>query len=193
MSDSKLLFTQRLISPLKQAETQILVSVLESTGLILFLLKFPLASIEFVRELTDDDGNPINGQYDFKLQTIQVGLHRSNNRDYGQIYEKLKFWSISCLALTAQQAVQRTLVHEVGHHIYNFLLKYHLDLFHHTTLMPSSFALGHYGLKNTREYFAESLTAFIFQRTELFIDDSRGYAMIQMVLARLDLDLQEQP
>jgi hypothetical protein len=60
-------------------------------------------------------------------------------------------------------------------------------------MTPRSDALSQYGLMNPLEHFAESFAAYVFQRTELLIDDAFGHATIERVLTRLALELKELP
>jgi hypothetical protein len=60
-------------------------------------------------------------------------------------------------------------------------------------MIPMSDSISHYGLGNPLEHFAESFAAYVFQRAELVVDDSFGYAMIRKVLERFELELKELP
>jgi hypothetical protein len=66
-------------------------------------------------------------------------------------------------------------------------------VFRSTMLTPISDSITQYGLVNSQEHFAESFAAFVFQRVELLMDNSFGYAMIQSVLERLELEIKELP
>jgi hypothetical protein len=185
------LFAKHIESELPDAQLQTFLQIPEQIGLARFLIQYPLRSIRFEHNIIFD-GREVNGVYEFLTREASVNLSRQIF-DYGQPYQKQKFSSISVLAADTHFATERTFVHELGHHVHCILRELDLSLFRITMMTPRSDSLSQYGLTNSLEYFAESFAAYVFQRTELRIDDAFGHAIIERVLTRLALELKELP
>jgi hypothetical protein len=186
----KSLFAKHIESPpFKELHDILLIP--EQIGLLQFLEQHPLERLRFADRVAVN-ASEVNGLYLFSAQEANINLTR-NLQDFGQVYQKQNFWSISCLADTPSLAIQRTFVHELGHHVHQILRQLDISLFRSTMMIPTSDSLSQYGLGNPLEHFAESFAAHIFHRTELLLNDSLGYAMIERVLARFDLKIGELP
>lgn len=172
-------------------ELQELLQTPEQIGLLKFLEQHPLNGLYFANDILVN-AVEVSGVYLFSTQEASINLTRTN-KDFGQVYQKQQFWSVSTLAINRHSAIQRTFVHELGHHIHQTLRKLDLSLFRFTMLTPTSDSISHYGLGNPLEHFAESFAAHVFQRIDLLSDDSFGYDMIERVLARFDLKIGELP
>jgi hypothetical protein len=172
-------------------ELQELLKIPEQIGLLKFLEQHPLNGLYFANDILVN-AREVNGAYLFSTQEASINLTRTS-KDFGQVYQKQQFWSISTLASNQHSAIQRTFVHELGHHIHQTLRRLDLSLFRFTMMIPMSDSISHYGLGNPLEHFAESFAAYVFQRAELVVDDSFGYAMIRKVLERFELELKELP
>jgi hypothetical protein len=186
-----MLFTEHIESELPDPQLRALLQIPEQIGLLDFLIQYPLRTIRFEHNIVFD-GREVNGVYEFLTREASVNLSRQAF-EYSQLYQKQKFSSISVLAVTADLAIARTLVHELGHHVHCILRELDLSLFRTTMMTPRSDSLSQYGLMNSLEYFAESFAAYVFQRIELLIDDPFGHATIERVLARLSLEIKELP
>jgi hypothetical protein len=184
-------FALEIVSVLDEEQTQFLLSAPRKIGLEGFLIQHPLKTIRFQNKVLYLESE-VNGIYDFQTKEASIALLR-NDSEYAKVYEKQRFWSLSVLAKTLPQAVERTLIHELGHHLHGILRDVDLPLFRSTMLTPRSDALSQCGLQNSFEYFAECFTAHVFERVELMFDDQFGYAMIERVLARLEINLKELP
>jgi hypothetical protein len=184
-------FALQIRSELNQEQTEAFLQIPEQIGLTEFLKKYPLDSLSFAKTVMVDT-REVNGVYNFLTQEVSISLVRSSS-DFGQSYQKQRIWSISALARTREAAIQRTFVHELGHHVHRTLRELDISVFRFTMMTPRSDALSQYGLDSAFEHFAESFSAYVFHRVELALDDSFGYAMIQRVLIRLGLELEELP
>ncbi len=182
-------FSQTFFSILPEEQTSKILAVLEEAGLEMFLQKYPFHSLEFRSDVRLKT-SVVQGFYSYQTQDAKVNVDRDTN-DFAATYKQQDFWSISSLAKTPIDAVRGTLIHETGHHIHNLLKSEQPDIFRHTMLMPRSSALSQYGMQNNPEYFAEALAAYVFQRTELLVQDKLGYDMIVLALNALNLQLKE--
>ena len=181
-------FGALLQSQLNDHETNELISIYQHAGLQEFLTNNPFQLI--LKESVEYNGIQVNGFYNFATKQAEVSFTRATS-SYPQTFEQQGFFSISSLAKTATKAIQRTLVHEAGHHIHNVLRSTNTALFKITMLAPTMSALSQYGTQTQLEYFAESITAYVFHRTELMFYDSFGYGIIKKSLEQLRLELQE--
>jgi hypothetical protein len=106
-------------------------------------------------------------------------------------------WSISSVAKSKTEAMQRTFTHEVGHHIHlrgaiqqreiwrevEEAWKHARSTFrrrsHHT---DRPLPLTKYSMKKREEYFAETFAAYVHEREVLRRVDPRGLEMVEKVL-----------
>ena len=183
-------FAALLQTELTDDETASLISVYEQAGFQEFLHDNPFQLI--LKQSVEYGGRQANGFYNFATKQAEVSLTREAS-SYQQTFEQQAFFSISTLAKTPTEAIQRTLIHEAGHHLHSVLRSTDTALFKITMLAPTMSALSQYGTQTQLEYFAESIAAYIFHRTELMVYDSFGYGIIKKVLERLNLELQEIP
>jgi hypothetical protein len=180
-----------ILSQLSEPETQQLLDTLEQIGLGDFLRQYPLQHLEFNAEVLHN-GQVVNGIYDFYSKSAEISLTREAS-EYNQPYHKQRFWSISSLANTKTQAVARTFIHEIGHHLHQLLEQMSPTQFRATMLLPRTNALSQYAMQRNREYFAECFAAYVYQRVELLMDDTLGYDMIERSLDALGISVKEAP
>jgi hypothetical protein len=180
---------QVFFSTLPYQQMQKIVLVLEESGLASFLRSNPFALLEFCTDLNLQN-HSVHGMYSYQTTEVKINVNRDNN-DFGQTYNQQLFWSISTLANTELDAIRRTLIHETGHHLHNTLRTLDSNFFRSTMLMPKSSALSQYAMQNNPEYFAEAFAAYVFQRTELLVQDKLGYDMITKSLSILGLQIKE--
>lgn len=185
----KTLFAQQLESVLDQAQTQVLLDLPKRIGFSDFLVQHPLQKIVFAQKIIDNQVE-VNGIYDYVLKIAEVSVSRAEI-EYGWYYRKQDFWSISSLGINLQNAIERTFIHELGHHLHRVLREIDLPLFRSTMLFPVGNALSQYGLKSNLEYFAENFVAYVYHRIEFLIDDQLGYDMLERVFRRLGLEIKE--
>lgn len=173
-----------------------MLGVLEEVGLGNFLTANPFSRLTIQPDVTYND-RPVSGWYNFNTDEAQVSSLRFGEGEFGVVYQKQGFESISTLAVSPLDAISRTLIHEAGHHLHNQLRKSDFNFFLET-LRPDRrlFGISSYATKDSLECFTETFSAYVFQRAELLSDDPRGYAMIEEVLHRLGInstDLKELP
>jgi hypothetical protein len=183
------MYALKVFSDVSELETKTILQVLETVGVAAFLQTRPFQSLNLRQALTFQN-QTVLGLYSYQTGEAEISISRASN-EYGLTYQHQRFWSISSLANTPLQAVQITCLHETGHHIHAYLRETDLQQFAQTMLVPRTNALSQYGMSRNLEYFAECFAAYVFKRTELFTDDSLGYAMIERALTRLRIVVQE--
>jgi hypothetical protein len=183
------MYAFEVFSDVSESETNAIFQVFETVGIAAFLQAHPFQRLSLCQDLTFQK-QTVLGLYGYQTGEAEISVSRVAT-EYGVTYQHQRFWSISSLANTPLQAVQITCLHETGHHIHAYLREVDLQQFAQTMLLPRSNALSQYGTSRNLEYFAECFAAFVFKRTELFTDDSLGYAMIERVLTRLEIVVQE--
>jgi hypothetical protein len=94
-------------------DLQELLQTPEQIGLLKFLEQYPLNGLYFTNNILVN-AMEVNGVYTFSTQEASINLTRTS-KDFGQVYQKQQFWSISTLAINQHSAIQRTFVHELGH------------------------------------------------------------------------------
>lgn len=124
-----------------------------------------------------------------KLKSVQL-------RNRGEWGENLDWGRIDKLSYTGRsefEAVQFTVLHELGHHLHACLNQVNKLQFQFSLRMPRTNAVSTYAKKSVRpeEYFAETLAAWVLFRVELFIHDELGYGMIERALKVLGIEVQE--
>lgn len=182
-------FAKTIVSELTNSQTSQLLDFLGQIGLGNVLKRFPFIGLHFLPSILYQ-GRYVHGVYDFKQGIAEIALNRTVT-DYGCSYVKQQFWSISSLAATSEQAIARTLIHETGHHLHSFLRSEDRFLYGRTLNLLISNGISQYATLDPYEYFAECFSAFVFQRTEFFVDDVIGYGIIQGVLDRLGVRIKD--
>jgi predicted Zn-dependent protease with MMP-like domain len=184
-------FAQNIVSELDDFQTRQLLDTLDQIGLSNLLKRFPFTSLQFLPEVVYQ-GRQVNGVYDFKQGIAEIALKREHS-DFGASYAKHQFWSISSLAITPEQAVTRTLIHETGHHLHKILRSENKVLYSRTLNLPLSNGISQYATLDPYEYFAECFAAFVYHRTEFLGDDAVGCGIMQKVLEHLGVHVKELP
>lgn len=101
-------------------------------------------------------------------------------------------WSVSSVGTGKRNAMIRTFVHELGHHVQLFDWKVATPgtpaAVRVNAVILAAFSrtkgpLTMYGLHNSKEYFAESFAAYVFERAALQLHDPVGLKMVEDVLA----------
>jgi len=163
----------------KQAEA---LQALADNGLLPYLERQPLEGIALKRKLA----RRVGGQYSASAKVLAVDGAREAHT-FGQVFEAGKSWSVSSAAKTVGEATQRTLIHEVAHHIHlgstgtlrdETVDKKIRSFFDREDKKP----ITEYAGVNPQEYWAESFAAYRFHRAELREHDPVGFAMVEEVL-----------
>lgn len=129
----------------------------------------------------------VNGAY--WRYSAQLGLNTRRAFKTGDAFEPGKSWSVSMSGTDRVDAMRRTFVHELGHHLH-FTSGQDVD-----TLIRLAFKdaeskkITRYAGSNYKEYFAESFAAYTFHRGELREFDPVGYRMVQNVLKEVGVPL----
>jgi hypothetical protein len=167
-----------------------IVQIFEEIGVTQWLEQNPLSQLHFTREVFSDFNTSVNGMYSFLTATLHVATQR-DRATYGKTFEWGAVHSVSTTGVLQIDAVQRTLVHELGHHIHATLGKVDLESFNKT--MRAVFLRGGttYSKRDNIEYFAESFALYVFYPTELLVKDVDGYGMIEKALGVVGLEVEQ--
>lgn len=158
-------------------------------GVSNFLERNPFSALEFWPTVVLE-GKEVGAWYNYTTKSSAIALTKAQD-EYGQELVWGRISKVSAVAHTPAVAIQRTLVHEFGHHIHRILDTVNPDQYIQTHLIPRSNSVSQYGMFNPREYFAETFSAHTFHRTELLVYDQFGYGMMERVLRSLDLEVAE--
>jgi hypothetical protein len=183
-------FTFSLQSSLSDDELQQVTAVIDRIGLGDCLRKNPFTSLRFAPDVIVDS-RLVGGFYDYKTGDCEVSTVKDID-EYGQELQWGKIYKMSAIAQTPLLAIQRTFVHEIGHHLHSQLRKVSLPRFHQTMLSPQQHGPSRYAKVNPREYFAESFSAYVFARSAMVVYDEFGWKMMERVLQDLGIEVTEQ-
>ncbi len=168
-----------------------LLLIFDQIGIGHWLSENPFSSLEF-RDTVVLNQYGVNGWYSYKDRNAQIALTRDKTSfgaalDWGQIQ------SVSTVSNSPFEAIGKTMVHELGHHLHNKLLLDFPELFGVTMRMIRSDAISNYAKSPRRpeEYFAESFAAWVFHRTDFVIFDQQGYATMNKSLDTLGITVKE--
>jgi hypothetical protein len=183
-------FASEVQSSLSDEELQEVVSIIDKMGIGDFLRENPLTSLKFAAEVFVNSKS-VGGFYDFITSDIEVATSKDVD-DYGQNLEWGKTSKLSATASTPLLAVQRTLVHEIGHHIHNQIKKLYPHRFRYTmNPVLRQNAASAYGKRDNIECFAEGFAAYVFFRTEFIVYDGVGFKSMEAALKELGLKVNE--
>jgi hypothetical protein len=183
-------YANTLETALSQTEVSQILEVFERMGVSLFLERNPFSSLELSPTVIFED-REVGGLYDFEKKVACVALTKAED-EYGQEFVWGRISKLSAAATTSQDAVQRTLVHEFGHHIHRMIGDISPLNFVMIARAISSNGVSSYARRNGMEYFAESFSAYTFHRTEFIVHDQLGYDMIERALHVLGIEVTEQ-
>jgi SPP1 gp7 family putative phage head morphogenesis protein len=161
----------------KKAQAKAL-KALEEKQLLPYLERAPLEELILN---TSAGKRGVNGWYEPGRQRLAAGLTRKAG-SFNGLFEPGRSWSMSASSATADEAIQRTLVHEVAHHVHGKGKSDVDDAIRNAFKSPARKAITRYAAYNHSEYFAESFTAYKYQRAELREHDPVGFAMVEEVL-----------
>jgi hypothetical protein len=181
-------YARAIITHFNQDHIDRLTKVFEEIGVALWLEQNPLTRLELTRKVVDEDEIEVNGLYSFKNKTIQVATERSTD-EYHKVFEWQRVHLVSSTGQTPLEVLQKTLIHELGHHIHNILSLTDSEAFGKT--LRTHFLAGgtSYAQSSKYEYFAETFALYVFFRDELLKHDSGGHAMIEQALACVGLEV----
>ena len=150
-------------------------------GLDQFLAIKPLNGIDFVPNLRTSSNEPIGGRYDRFTKILTINTVWSATT-HGAKFLAGELETVAEAARTPAEAMQRTFVHELAHHVHrqggdvvNGIIE---SAFFNEDCRP----ITRYAKILPSEYFAESLTAYAYHRTALQTHDPIGYNMVVDVL-----------
>ena len=178
-------------SSTNRATTAHIAKAVVHTGLSRTLEKHPVSSTEIVPELYGNkirkDGSRAvtNGVYRHDTKELRV---RQRDDGFGKKFVPGKSHSISATAATAEDAMQRTMAHELHHHVHGVIYQKHHDIAweiinHYTDHVKDKegVAITKYAHQSEGEYFAETMAAYHYERDRLRQHDPAGYAIAEKV------------
>ena len=128
------------------------------------------------------------GQYDPLTKNLDLSVSRARGT-YGTPWRAGKVATVSSSGKTRAEAMQRTLVHELGHHLVNVddtqgIFQAALSAFQHPDARP----ISRRAAANWQEYWCESWTAFHYHRDSFKKYDPIGFKMVEDARAALGID-----
>lgn len=158
-------------------------------GLLGFLKKKPLNELNFKKTL---DSKTANGTYNGARRRLEVKSQR-DRYTYGKDWVPGSSWSVSSAAKDPRTAIQRTFIHELGHHVH--LSNTYLggggtvdDIIVAAFKKADGKALTQYSLTNHKEYFAEAFAAHVYEPEDLRRRDPIAFKMVEDVREHVKLD-----
>lgn len=143
------------------------------------LERFPISNL--VLEPTMEN---LNGSYMLGGREVSVNFGRDSST-FGKPFTAGTSWSVSSGAETLDDAVMRTFMHELGHHLHQTDIRLTKDIDSIIgTAFASSSPVTEYAQANAQEYFAESFAAYVFERAILEAHDPVGFGMVEAVLEK---------
>ena len=160
----------------------------ETPGLLDFLRRVPLTELVLGKTIPSRNAN---GTYEWGPARLRVFVRWDRRPGtVGQTFQPGKTWSISVAGASRTDAVFRTLVHELGHHVHlhdasaraaDFLA---VDGDIRAAFANRTAQISNYARADAREYWAESFGAYVFERAALLAHDPAAHALVERVLAR---------
>jgi SPP1 gp7 family putative phage head morphogenesis protein len=159
-------------------------------GLSSFLRKKPLKELHVSSDIGRSDEqirrdektgkkSVSQGRYSARTGKLSLRVPRPKST-YGKEFRPGESHSISSAAKTEKDAIQRTVTHEVAHHLY-----WHGDHNVERTIWEAyrrGNPITRYGASSAGEYFAESFAAYHYHPDALREHDPVGWNMVQRVL-----------
>lgn len=170
-------FSSAGVTPAEQTK---ILEAARKAKLVEFLERKPLSELFLSPHVSS--GHDSNGAYWPGLERLGVRTRRRGDT-FANPFQPGESWSISYTGKDRLDAMRRTFVHELGHHVHltggtaadRLVMKAYLD--------PKSNPITRYGGVKRVEYFAESFAAYVFHRGALRKHDPVGYKMVREVLA----------
>lgn len=101
---------------------------------------------------------------------------------YGHVFVPGSIDYVTNAAKSETEAIQRNLVHEVGHLLLDRSPRELKNYVKATFRRNRNFAISQYGRRDFREFFAEAWTAYRFERDALREHGEKVYSMVVYVL-----------
>lgn len=173
--------TDGVLANLSAREIGNVLRAVAMAGTLDFLKRHPLRAIVFWPGLRDHESVRITGRYVFRstdqdYRTLYLDSARQPVT-YGASFIPGKTYSVSLAGKNRVDAMRRTLVHELGHHVLEVcpeLRRLLLKAYKVQRRTPVTI----YGERLPDEYFAECFAAYVFHRKALERHDPVGYKMV---------------
>jgi len=161
----------------EQPTRAVLQALRDDAKLLRFLARRPLGRLEFSSGLPSANWL---GVYTPHSRDLVVNAFRSADT-YGKEFHQPGLQSVSAAGRNLVEAMQRSLYHEIGHHILEWLPAQVLDQIAAQRRSRQAVPVSIRARENPLEYFSETLAAYRFEDS-LADKDPTGYDMIESVL-----------
>lgn len=183
-------YTKQIATHLGQDHIDRLTQIFVDIGVAQWLEQYPFSRLELTQNVIYDN-RLASGVYSYKTGILKIATTRAKS-EYGYPFRWQSIYSVSSTGETQFQATQRTLVHELGHHLHAILARMDMEFFMETTRAVILRGGTTYSKNNQLEYFAETFALYVFYPTELLVKDGFGYGMIESALERVGLEVKQQ-
>jgi hypothetical protein len=150
------------------------------------LRRHPLGGIHLVARVEDADGSRITGKYVFNpdrhdYRHVYVSTDRPAG-SYRQPFRVGRTYAVSNVGATPTDAMKRTLVHELAHHVAEVGGNEVRSLIVQSLRRaPRQRVITRYASERTEDYWAEIFTAYTFHPRLLQRHDPEGYNLVRAV------------
>ena len=170
---------REFLSALPEKPTKEVLSALARDPRVVAILgSHPLGRLELSGRFPDPSWN---GSYRPASRDLVVNAFRSPE-SYGKEFQPSALKSVSEAGRTLPEAMQRSLYHELGHHVLDAAgpeaERQAKNLFRSGRAMPASIRARRDGV----EYFSESFSAYRFEDSFADRDHPEGYHMVEAIL-----------
>jgi hypothetical protein len=185
------LFAENLESILDDSQTQAILEIFNKIGVNQWLAQNPFKKLALVEQSFIENAE-VSGWYGYNTREAEISVIKNINQS-GQQLDWGKVDKLSHTARTVLEAVQFTIIHELGHHVHNAYRQVNPLGFRQSMMAIRSNAVSNYAKLRDRpaEYFAETFVAWVLYRIELSVHDELGYAMIERALQALEIEVNE--
>jgi hypothetical protein len=165
-------------SALPEQPTRAVLQALHSDPAVLsFLERHQLGRLEFSGRMPEPSWR---GWYDPGNQELVVNAFRSPDT-YGKQFYFPELESVSFAGSNLVEALQRTLYHEIGHHLLTFAGPEEIRQIERLRRSGRAFPVSQRATEGVYEYFSETFSAYRFEDS-LADKDPEGYDMIEQIL-----------
>ncbi len=168
---------KKLVTNASKAKQQNAIDALNDEAILEFLAREPINELRLKKSV----GRNLNGWYQEATKNLAVRTERTK-QTFGQDMRPGESWSVSAMAKDAAEAVRRTFIHELGHHVHLTGSKKIDQVIRDAFATGRAGSLTAYGRKNYKEYFAEAFAAYRFHNDDLAVHDPNAFTMVEEVL-----------
>jgi len=181
-----------LISTSEDLKNSILADI--DPGILDYLKRKPLKKLTLQPFIETDKGLKAAG---LTYRSGEMKIASQVVQQPAKKFAAQQMWNVAEGAKTPLEAAKRTVIHEIGHWFHysggekvTKLIKGSWDTFDDTFQEGKAKPITRYAETTPHEYFAESFSAYVFEREALKAFDPIGYKMVEDVLKALKVQMQ---